>query len=209
MPGYNWKGARPGSPNHRGPQPKWFPQIIEAFWQSDLTHLGSTPRHPTNRNPFLATQAAWRTYFLPVAVTPGLNMSRPSAKTTNSYRKHTPSYSIMVPFLNTGQGDDGGSTYLWNVGRQLFYAAVHLRRQIWKLLWFNSLDTVIGPTIGVSTMPWNAITKTRNTKPVWQETTTTVTTQLQSATETSTIRFDDMSARQPATQVQILCNGER
>jgi hypothetical protein len=29
------------------------------------------------------------------------------------------------------QGDDGGvSTYLWNVGRQLFYTAVHPRRQI-------------------------------------------------------------------------------
>jgi hypothetical protein len=27
--------------------------------------------------------------------------------------------------------DDGSSTYLWNVGRQLFYTAVHLRRQFW------------------------------------------------------------------------------
>jgi hypothetical protein len=27
--------------------------------------------------------------------------------------------------------DDGGSKYLWNVGRQLFYTAVHPRRQIW------------------------------------------------------------------------------
>jgi hypothetical protein len=29
--------------------------------------------------------------------------------------------------------DDGGSTYLWNVGRQLFYTAVHPRRQFWTL----------------------------------------------------------------------------
>jgi hypothetical protein len=29
------------------------------------------------------------------------------------------------------QGDDGGSTYLWNVRRRLFYTAVHPRRQIW------------------------------------------------------------------------------
>jgi hypothetical protein len=29
--------------------------------------------------------------------------------------------------------DDGGSTYLWNVGRKLFYTAVHPRRQIWIL----------------------------------------------------------------------------
>jgi hypothetical protein len=27
--------------------------------------------------------------------------------------------------------DDGGSTYLWNVDRQLFYTAVHPRRQLW------------------------------------------------------------------------------
>jgi hypothetical protein len=27
--------------------------------------------------------------------------------------------------------DDEGSTYLWNVGRQLLYTAVHPRRQIW------------------------------------------------------------------------------
>jgi len=31
--------------------------------------------------------------------------------------------------------DDGGSTYLWNVGRQLFYTAVHPRRQFWTLCW--------------------------------------------------------------------------
>jgi hypothetical protein len=29
--------------------------------------------------------------------------------------------------------DDGGSTYLWNVGRQLFYTVVHPRRQFWTL----------------------------------------------------------------------------
>jgi hypothetical protein len=29
--------------------------------------------------------------------------------------------------------DDGGNTYLWNVGRQLFYTAVHPRRQIWTV----------------------------------------------------------------------------
>jgi hypothetical protein len=27
--------------------------------------------------------------------------------------------------------DDGGSTHLWNVGRQSFYTAVHPRRQFW------------------------------------------------------------------------------
>jgi hypothetical protein len=31
----------------------------------------------------------------------------------------------------THRPDDGGSTYLWNVGRQLFYTAVYPRRQFW------------------------------------------------------------------------------
>jgi hypothetical protein len=34
-------------------------------------------------------------------------------------------WSIIIP------DDGGGSTYLWNVGRQLFYMAVHPRRQFW------------------------------------------------------------------------------
>jgi hypothetical protein len=32
--------------------------------------------------------------------------------------------------------DDGGSTHLWNVGRQSFYTAVYPRRQLWtSYLW--------------------------------------------------------------------------
>jgi hypothetical protein len=31
----------------------------------------------------------------------------------------------------THRPDDGGSTHLWNVGQQLFYTAVHPRRQFW------------------------------------------------------------------------------
>jgi hypothetical protein len=32
---------------------------------------------------------------------------------------------------------DGGSTHLWNVGRQLFYTAVHPRRQFWIPLFMS------------------------------------------------------------------------
>jgi hypothetical protein len=35
----------------------------------------------------------------------------------------------------THRRDDGGSTHLWNVGWQLFYTAVHPRRQIWTLMY--------------------------------------------------------------------------
>jgi hypothetical protein len=31
--------------------------------------------------------------------------------------------------------DDGGSTHLWNVGRQSFYTAVYPRRQLWRYEW--------------------------------------------------------------------------
>jgi hypothetical protein len=35
-----------------------------------------------------------------------------------------PCKMIVIP-------DDGGSTHLWNVGRQTFYTAVYHRRQFW------------------------------------------------------------------------------
>jgi hypothetical protein len=38
---------------------------------------------------------------------------------------------IIIDNCTSSGPDDGGSTYLWNVGRQLFYKAVHPRRQIW------------------------------------------------------------------------------
>jgi hypothetical protein len=37
----------------------------------------------------------------------------------------------VQPFPISSFPDDGGSTHLWNVGRQLFYTAVHPRRQFW------------------------------------------------------------------------------
>jgi hypothetical protein len=57
-----------------------------------------------------------------------------------------PSLSSLTPTGHPGPGllynrnsfalgslipDDGGSTHLWNVGRQSFYMAVHPRRQFW------------------------------------------------------------------------------
>jgi hypothetical protein len=37
----------------------------------------------------------------------------------------------VLPCKNIVDPDDGGSTYLWNVGRQSFYTAVHHGRQFW------------------------------------------------------------------------------
>jgi hypothetical protein len=36
----------------------------------------------------------------------------------------------------THRPDTGGRTYLWNVGRQLFFTAVHPRKQIWAVFFY-------------------------------------------------------------------------
>jgi hypothetical protein len=48
--------------------------------------------------------------------------------------------------------DDGGSTYLWNVGRQLFYTALNPRRQFWAFIF---MGVSIIPADGDSTYLWN------------------------------------------------------
>jgi hypothetical protein len=59
---------------------------------------------------------------------------------------HGGEYDVQNCLLGCTAGmiipDDGGSTHLWNVGRQSFYTAVHPRRQFWisnilsgNLLW--------------------------------------------------------------------------
>jgi hypothetical protein len=40
------------------------------------------------------------------------------------------SEDVLIP-------DGGGSTYLWNVGRQLFYTAVHPRRKFWTSILYQ------------------------------------------------------------------------
>jgi hypothetical protein len=53
--------------------------------------------------------------------------------------------------------DDGGSMYLWNVGRQLFYTAVHPRRQIWtsNINLLTLFKEIIGVYIEIHTRPIN------------------------------------------------------
>jgi hypothetical protein len=49
----------------------------------------------------------------------------------STYHKTILNYVRYVLPPSSGMSDDGGSMYLWNVGRQLFYTAVHPRRQFW------------------------------------------------------------------------------
>jgi hypothetical protein len=52
--------------------------------------------------------------------------------------------------------DDGGSTHLWNVGRQSFYTAVYPRRQLW-IQFYSSAGSYIPVTLfwRVLTMVWS------------------------------------------------------
>jgi hypothetical protein len=54
--------------------------------------------------------------------------------------------------------DDGGSTHLWNVGRQSFYTAVYPRRQLWTT-YSPPWELEISQTYG----KWDADTVTRST----------------------------------------------
>jgi hypothetical protein len=86
MPGHNWKGGTARLPKIRGrPQPKGFPpspksqkpsgKAISSIWVQ-LLHI-----QPTEIL-FLQDKLP-DIHFPSVAITPSLNMSRPSAKTTN------------------------------------------------------------------------------------------------------------------------------
>jgi hypothetical protein len=53
--------------------------------------------------------------------------------------------------------DDGGSTHLWNVGRQLFYTEVHPRRQFWTKTIFilQAFEAYAFPPQYLFTCFWN------------------------------------------------------
>jgi hypothetical protein len=44
---------------------------------------------------------------------------------------HGGEYDVQTCLLGYIIPDDGGSTHLWNVGRQSFYTAVYPRTQLW------------------------------------------------------------------------------
>jgi hypothetical protein len=72
-------------------------------------------------------------YILPVGWAIGLLVAAvgrhsltPSTTTTTTFR--VVFWDILLCKIIA---DDGGSTHLWNVGRQSFYTAVYPRRQLW------------------------------------------------------------------------------
>jgi hypothetical protein len=81
MPGYK-EGARPAFPYHGGLPPKCpSPKSQTTSAKAIPTPLGSTPKEPSNQNPFHEGQVSWWDNLLPVAITLGLKKSRPSATT--------------------------------------------------------------------------------------------------------------------------------
>jgi hypothetical protein len=69
-----------------------------------------------------------RLYSSNYSVYPITRLSGPRSR-PNSLRKILRSARESNP--GPHRPDAGGNTYLWNVGRQLFYTAVHPRKQIW------------------------------------------------------------------------------
>jgi hypothetical protein len=108
-PGKFWGSSRP----------RPFPSISFAFHHSLIIP------HYT-----LYSLSHWKTVFKKTAnkKIPLVNFDfAPNFVTVYGLGLHLKQVSTPVPFIP----DDGGSTHLWNVGRQSFYTAVHPRRQIW------------------------------------------------------------------------------
>jgi hypothetical protein len=59
------------------------PKVAQTLSQSDPISLGSTPRHPANQSSFRKGQIAYWVRIPASVNSPSLNMSMPSAKTTN------------------------------------------------------------------------------------------------------------------------------
>jgi hypothetical protein len=55
----------------------------------------------------------------------------PSPATSFSQQWSVQSWTVFTSSVVSCPSDDGGSTHLWNVGRQSFYTAVHPKRQFW------------------------------------------------------------------------------
>jgi hypothetical protein len=75
----------------------------------------------------LSLSSLWTAHPPAIGPIPGLSSLIPDWSTQSTgllYNRYPFALGSLIP-------DYGGSTYLWNVGRQLFYTAVHPTRQFW------------------------------------------------------------------------------
>jgi hypothetical protein len=83
MSGYNLKKAMARIPQlSKALGQNNSPQLSKAFGKADPFHLGSPSKYPVKQSSFL-NKLSDGLMFPPVATVTSLNMSRPSANTTN------------------------------------------------------------------------------------------------------------------------------
>jgi hypothetical protein len=99
------------------------PLTFSSLWTAIPSAIGpATWHYPTSL--FLLL---WTAHPTAIGLIPSLSSLIPDWPT-----QYTGLLYNHVPFvLGSLIPDDGGSTYLWNVGQQLFYTAVHPRRWFW------------------------------------------------------------------------------
>jgi hypothetical protein len=106
-----------------------------------LRNVGSQLNFNTGDHPrrILCIQSPWKFQIFPLITYTKLGTAsvfRHGFLTQNNTEKLNCSFMMMLLWLyiytpTDSPTDDGGSTHLWNVGRQSFYTAVQPRRQLW------------------------------------------------------------------------------
>jgi len=108
------------------------------MWSAIPSAIGLATWHPTSLSRCTSLfLLLWTAHPTAIGLIPSLSSLIPDWPTQSTgllYNRGPFALGSLIP-------DDGGSTYLWNVGRQLFYTAVHPRRQFWT--WIKQLQDSI------------------------------------------------------------------
>jgi hypothetical protein len=111
----------------------WRQHVPLKRWSTVILH-GSTPDYGGSTYLWNVCRQLFYT-----AVSLMMEAARTSETSVDNYftrqypwwwRQHVPLKRLSTIILHGSTSDDGGSTYLWNVCRHLFYKAVHPRRHI-------------------------------------------------------------------------------
>jgi hypothetical protein len=122
-------GPFPGIKRGRGVTLATYPHLVPRSRMSRSYTAPPSASVPSSGTVLLAHPPVF-------AICVRTSLTRSGNYTSPAEAEDFPLASVFRPALGPTQPpvhrpDDGGSTYLWNVGRQLFNTAVHPRRQIW------------------------------------------------------------------------------
>jgi hypothetical protein len=93
-------------------------QVAEAFSQSDLIPLGSTPRHPSNQSSFRKGQTSCRDHLSTVAIASSLITPRPSAETNKPVRRSISPVVVHMALFSSSSNEFRMLEFLILFGRQ-------------------------------------------------------------------------------------------